>query len=237
MHRAEGGGWGALQCMVNAACSESRRLRVRTPLWHFSFEDTKCFFPAHSNRFNIVGSLRHGSNFESFVWRAVSSHSSHHPEEALLAQFSLYAHKGGLKRHSFHFVSSLPTSKQQWINRDISMTLLHYNYNFFTLLLLLFLNKDIGWSSGGHIWQTRDVVYASCLLDICGQHQNSIGSTGTFLWHCWDISMTDTDCFTPEIEFPAELSTRLALSLAVIQSPSYLVSFLSNVNSRWSGER
>ena len=85
-----------LQCMVNAACSESRRLRVRTPLWHFSFEDTKCFFPAHSNRFNIVGSLRHGSNFESFVWRAVSSHSSHHPEEALLAQFSLYAHKGGL---------------------------------------------------------------------------------------------------------------------------------------------
>ena len=27
-------------------------------------------------------------NFESCVWRAVSSHSSHHPQEVLLAQFS-----------------------------------------------------------------------------------------------------------------------------------------------------
>ena len=49
---------------------------------------------------NIVGSLRvrevacsvsdrQGSNFESCVWRAVSLHSSHHPQEVLLAQFIL----------------------------------------------------------------------------------------------------------------------------------------------------
>ena len=48
---------------------------------------------------------RQGSNFESCVWRAVSSHLSHHPQEVLLAQFSLYVHKGGLKHHSFHFIS------------------------------------------------------------------------------------------------------------------------------------
>ena len=42
---------------------------------------------------------RQGSNFESCVWRAVSSHSSHHPQEVLLAQFCLFAHKGGLKPH------------------------------------------------------------------------------------------------------------------------------------------
>ena len=29
--------------------------------------------------------------------------SSHHPQEVLLAQFSLYVHKGGLKPDSFHF--------------------------------------------------------------------------------------------------------------------------------------
>ena len=46
---------------------------------------------------------RQGSNFESCVWRTVSSHSSHHPQEAFLAQFSLYVHKGGLKPDSFHF--------------------------------------------------------------------------------------------------------------------------------------
>ena len=42
-------------------------------------------------------------NFESCVWRTVSPHSSHHPQEVLLAQFSLYVHKGGLKPDSFHF--------------------------------------------------------------------------------------------------------------------------------------
>ena len=41
-----------------------------------------------------------GLNFESWVWRAMSSHSSHHPQEVLLAQFSLYVHKGDLKPHS-----------------------------------------------------------------------------------------------------------------------------------------
>ena len=65
---------------------------------------------------SIVGSLRdlevacsasdrQGSNFESCVWRTVSSQSSHHPQEVLLAQFNLYVHKGGLKPDSFHFIS------------------------------------------------------------------------------------------------------------------------------------
>ena len=47
---------------------------------------------------------RQGSNFESCVWRTVSSKSSHHPQEVLLAQFSLYVHKGGLKPDSIHFL-------------------------------------------------------------------------------------------------------------------------------------
>ena len=64
-------------------------------------------------KLSIVGSLHDrevacsasdlkGSNFESCVWRALSSHSSHHPQEVLLAQFSLYVHKGGLKPDSFN---------------------------------------------------------------------------------------------------------------------------------------
>ena len=65
------------------------------------------------NEVSIVGSLRdrevacsasdhQGSNFESCVWRTVSFQSSHHPQEVLLAQFSLSVHKGGLKPDSFH---------------------------------------------------------------------------------------------------------------------------------------
>ena len=68
------------------------------------------------SKVSIVGSLRdrevacsaldrQGSSFESCVWKTVSSQSSHHPQEVLLAQFSLYVHKGGLKPDSFHLYS------------------------------------------------------------------------------------------------------------------------------------
>ena len=78
-------------------------------------KETKMFLPHPRVKVSIVGSLRdrevacsasdrQGSNFESCVWRTVSSQSSHHPQEVLLAQFSLYEHKGGLKPDSFHFI-------------------------------------------------------------------------------------------------------------------------------------
>ena len=76
-------------------------------------KETKMFLPHPRVKVSIVGSLRdrevacsasdrQGSNFESCVWRTVSSQSSHQPQEVLLAQFSLYVHKGGLKPDSFH---------------------------------------------------------------------------------------------------------------------------------------
>ena len=71
----------------------------------------KNFLPHPRVKVSIVGSLRdrevacsasdrQGPNFESCDWRAMSSH---HPQEVLLAQFSLYVHKSGLKPDSFHF--------------------------------------------------------------------------------------------------------------------------------------
>ena len=74
-------------------------------------KETKMFLPHPRVKGSIVGSLRdrevacsasdrQGANLESCVWRRVSSH---HPQEVLLAQFSLYVHKGGLKPDSFHF--------------------------------------------------------------------------------------------------------------------------------------
>ena len=77
-------------------------------------KETKMFLPHPRVKVSIAGSLRdrevacsasdrQGSNFESCVWRTVSSQSSHHRQEVLLAQFSLYVHKGSLKPDSFHF--------------------------------------------------------------------------------------------------------------------------------------
>ena len=79
-------------------------------------KETKMFLPHPRVKVSIVGSLRdrevacsasdrQGSNFESCVWRTVSSQSSHHPQEVLLAQFSLYLHKGGLKPDFPDFIS------------------------------------------------------------------------------------------------------------------------------------
>ena len=77
-------------------------------------KETKNVSSPSKVKVSIVGSLRdrevacsasdrQGSNLESCVWRTVSSQSSHHPQEVLLAQFSLYVHKDGLKPDSFHF--------------------------------------------------------------------------------------------------------------------------------------
>ena len=44
--------------VVKAACLESRKSRVRTPLWDACFKEKKYLFLAHSWRFNIVGGLR-----------------------------------------------------------------------------------------------------------------------------------------------------------------------------------
>ena len=87
-------------------------------------KETKLFLPHPRVKVSIVGSLRdrevacsasdrQGSNFESCVWRTVSSQSSHHPQEVLLAQFSLYVHKGGLKPDSFHFYLTLIKGGQE----------------------------------------------------------------------------------------------------------------------------
>ena len=93
-------------------------------------KETKMFLPHPRVKVSIVGSLRdrevacsasdrQGSNFESCVWRTVSSQSSHHPQDVLLAQFSLYVHKGGLKPDSFHFISHSGSSLAGFLLRNL----------------------------------------------------------------------------------------------------------------------
>ena len=88
--------------------------RVRFPV-SAVWKKQKMFLPHPRVKVSIVGSLRdrkvacsasdrQRANFESCVWRTVSSQSSHHRQEVLLAQFSLYVHKGGLKPDSFNYI-------------------------------------------------------------------------------------------------------------------------------------
>ena len=104
---------GGPRVVVSTAASHAR-VRGSVPGLG-GLKETKMFLPHPRVKVSIVGSLRdrdvacsasdrQGSNFESCVWRTVSSQSSHHPQEVLLAQFSLYVHKGGLKPDSFPFL-------------------------------------------------------------------------------------------------------------------------------------
>ena len=74
------------------------------------------FLPHPRVKVSIVGSLRDrevacaASDARARISNPVSGgqchllKSSHLPHEVLLAQFSLYVHKGGLKPDSFHFI-------------------------------------------------------------------------------------------------------------------------------------
>ena len=123
----------------------------------------KLFLPHPRVKVSIVGSLRdrevacsasdrQGSNFESCVWRTVSSQSSHHPQEVLLAQFSLYVHKGGLKPDSFHFISDNNFFKLRFrILADIlvlftlaSIKIYYYSYTPLLGLFLIICSMHIG---------------------------------------------------------------------------------------------
>ena len=113
IHTAVGHGGGGPRVVVSTAAFHAR-VRGSVPGLG-GLKETKVFLPHPRVKVSIVGSLRdrevacsasdrQGSNFESCVWKTVSSQSSHHPQEVLLAQFSLYVHKGGLKPDSFHLV-------------------------------------------------------------------------------------------------------------------------------------
>ena len=108
--------WGGGPRIVVSTAALHARVRGSVPGLS-SLKEIKMFLPHPRVKISIVGSLRdrevacsasdrQGSNFESCVWRTVSSQSSHHPQEVLLVQFSLYVHKGGLKPDSFHFIST-----------------------------------------------------------------------------------------------------------------------------------
>ena len=100
-------------------------------------KETKLFLPHPRVKVSIVGSLRdrevacsasdrQGSNFESCVWRTVSSQSSHHSQEVLLVQFSLYVHKGGLS--PIHFISFHFTSPDKEL-----LTVLYFPFDAFPM--------------------------------------------------------------------------------------------------------
>ena len=115
LHLRINGGGGGPRVVVSTAAFHAR-VRGSVPGLG-GLKETKMFLPhPRVKKLSIVGSLRdwevacsasdrQGSNFEFCVWRTVSSHSSHHRQEVLLAQFSLYVHKGGLKPDSFHFIT------------------------------------------------------------------------------------------------------------------------------------
>ena len=114
--------------MVVSTAAFHARVRDSVPGLGVVSKKQKMFLPHPRVSVFFVGSFcdrevacsasdRQGSNVESCVWRTVLSQSSHRPQEVLLAQFSLYVHKGGLKPDSFHFISKLWC--RLWLRDDL----------------------------------------------------------------------------------------------------------------------
>ena len=121
--------------------------RVRGSVPGLGVLKKKMFLPHPRVKVSIVGSLRdrevacsasdpQGSNFESCVWRTVSSQSSHHPQEVILAQFSLYVHKGGIKPDSFHlseYISLSRFNSFRWKKLYLNFCQLFMKYKIFAI--------------------------------------------------------------------------------------------------------
>ena len=167
-------------------------------------KETKMFLTHPRVKLSIVGSLRdrevacsasdlQDSNFESCVWGTVSSHSSHHPQDVLLAQFSLYVHKGGLKPDSFHFL--LGWWVDSWLLATSTPGMCEtLGYCWFdagpTSKTTALYRPSIGYASRT-CWvissrQTRGVgpVLLWCWVVVAevGPHWTSIGSTSRVWW-------------------------------------------------------
>ena len=154
-----------VQCLVFVAWAATISLHSNLG----GLKETKLFLPHPRVKVSIVVNLRdrevacsasdrQGSNFESCVWRTVSSQSSHHPQEVLLAQFSLYVHKGGLKPDSFHFIS--------------------YTANMRPTVGLILDNRLVGWPSIEPTLDERLVFTGSYLLaDVVTWHHMISGRT------------------------------------------------------------
>ena len=139
-------------------------------------KETKLFLPHPRVKVSIVGSLRdrevacsasdrQGPNFGSCVWRTVSSQSSHHPQEVLLAQFSLYVHKGGLKPDSFHFYQHiwiLEVQTQWWSTVDIFLCL-----PLSPMLAQHLIGQRLIWAWGNPAdtarWKNDVLMFGQCL--------------------------------------------------------------------------
>ena len=144
------------------------------------------FLPHPRVEVSIVGSLcdrevacsasdRQGSNFESCIWRTVSSQSFHHPQEVLLAQFSLYVHKGGLKPDSFHFIKLYIWHVHKDCFSKMSTVFHTQHPSFSKLRHKLYCYKLIAsWPSSGpkHL-----VSMVNANIFQCGEGQTAIYST------------------------------------------------------------
>ena len=135
--------WGGGPRVVVSTAAFHARVRGSVPGLG-GFKETKMFLLHPRVKVSIVGSLRdrevacsasdrQGTNFESCVWRTVSSQSSHHPQEVPLAQFSLYVYKGGLKPASFHFIPVLIGKGFGWRFNPLTAGDAHIRFlHFFT---------------------------------------------------------------------------------------------------------
>ena len=115
--------WGrVLYLSVTEAPHNIESLRV-------SGEETFCFFETWRQEVACSASDRQGLNFEFCVWRAVSSHSSHHPQEVLQAHWRLPTGHTTLRRW-INVIDVDATSQQRHVPSELLISLIYRSKTF-----------------------------------------------------------------------------------------------------------
>ena len=134
--------------------------------------------PSTRKKLSIVGSLCdrevacaaldcQSLNCESSVSRAVSSHLSHHPQEVLLAQFSLHVHK---KPDSFIFHNAEGNDLVLWIWQLINI--ISDTYWVFSCILTRMFPPTCESPAAVHYKPARytNTMPVQCWATVAGQH-------------------------------------------------------------------
>ena len=110
----------------------------------------------------------------------MSSHPSHHPQEVILAQFSLYVHKSGLKPDSFHF---LPV-QQNWTHLFVATRIKKRSLQKFAIkLVLLLLSLEVvkeGKSDADTMFVSTPLSYSKKPPACWGARRKLVGPSSTY---------------------------------------------------------
>ena len=157
----------------------------------------------------------------------MSSQSSHHPQEVLLAQFSLYVHKGGLKPDSFHFFLIRSGSSWTYVVLSCMVSGIHNIVTYIYDGIQMVDETFTVMSNAPHkllcvLWHKTSLLPLMLLLHDEFERIRHLATGGLRLWEfIWNLNIRAIDknlssAFTVDVVFHATCSMEAILHFCAL---------------------